>query len=74
MILMILNLFRKLDMNSILGGNSSFLMKKTRILRIIYTIIFCNEYWNSWEPVSLTWLYQILGLVENINIICHVGP
>ena len=37
-------------------------------------MIFCSKHWNSWEPVSLTCWYHILGLTENVNIICHVGP
>ena len=40
----------------------------------IYTIIFSNKHWSSRESISLTRLYHILGLVENVNIIFRVGP
>ena len=65
-----------IDMNSIFGENSIFFFFKQEFweLNLVYTIIFCNNHWSSWESISLTRLYHILGLVENVNIIFRVGP
>ena len=54
-----------------------FLLKKQEFWELclsIYTIIFSNKHWSSRESISLTRLYHILGLVENVNIIFRVGP
>ena len=54
-----------------------FLLKKQEFWELclsIYTIIFSNKHWSSQESISLTRLYHILGLVENVNIIFRVGP